>query len=160
MQINGANLRAKMEGNRRQSEALLKHGGEQMLARVLLHVVEAARPVDAAVDIRTFRATVDNVNDFVAFIADVEDICIRDLAQVVRLAARSRVKSRTIQNQSPDSGSNSRVYIRRKNFAAHDPRGEFAFESVVVVQAACRHSFIQGTRNAARAARPRYICSR
>src|ERR1700704_246506 len=143
MQINGANLRAEMERDRRQSESLLKHGGEQMLPSVLLHVVEAARPVDAAVDIRTFRATVDNVNDFVAFVADVEDICISDLAQVVRLAAGGRVKSRTIQNQPPDGSSNSRVYIRRKNLAAHDPRGEFAFESVVVVQAACGHNFIQ-----------------
>jgi len=41
-QINGANLLAKMVGNRGQSETLLKHGGEQMLSGVLLHVVEAA----------------------------------------------------------------------------------------------------------------------
>src|SRR6267378_2645925 len=112
-----------MKGSRGQAEPLLEHGGKQMLAGVLLHVVKPARPVDAADHIRTFRAAVDDMNDFVAFIADVEDICIGDLAQVVRLAAGGRVKGRTIQNQSPDGASNSRVYIGRKNLAAHDPRG-------------------------------------
>src|SRR5713226_4834373 len=45
-QIYGANLGSEMEGNRGASEALLKHGREQVLASVLLHVVETARPVD------------------------------------------------------------------------------------------------------------------
>src|SRR2546423_716951 len=47
-QIDGAQFASEMERNRGQAEAFLKHGGQQMLAGVLLHVVETAGPVDAA----------------------------------------------------------------------------------------------------------------
>src|ERR1700731_1869679 len=53
-QIDGAQFASKVEGNRGQSEALLKHGGQQVLAGMLLHVVEAPRPVDAALGFAEF----------------------------------------------------------------------------------------------------------
>src|ERR1700687_3707105 len=46
--VNGRELGPEMEGNRGQPEAFLKHGRQQVLAAVLLHVIEAASPVDAA----------------------------------------------------------------------------------------------------------------
>jgi hypothetical protein len=39
-----------MEGDGLEAEQFDEGGGEQMLGRVLLHVVEAARPVNLAVD--------------------------------------------------------------------------------------------------------------
>src|SRR5260370_19978132 len=51
-----SDLGSEMEGNRGQAEAFLKHGRQKMLAGVLLHVVEAPRPVDAAVHFRIRRA--------------------------------------------------------------------------------------------------------
>src|SRR3989454_7089834 len=42
-QIDGAQFASEMERNRGQAEAFLKHGGQQMLTGVLLHVVETAR---------------------------------------------------------------------------------------------------------------------
>ncbi len=73
-QINRADFGSEMEGNRGQAEAFLKHGRQKMLAGMLLHVVEAPRPVDAAVHFRICWTAVDDVNDFVARIADVENI--------------------------------------------------------------------------------------
>src|SRR5262249_38299698 len=73
-QIDCASLGAEMEGNCGQSKALLKHGRKQMLAGVLLHVVEAAWPIDAAVHIRTVRPAVEEVNDFVAFLPDIQNV--------------------------------------------------------------------------------------
>ena len=37
-----------MEADGVQAEELLEHGGEQVLPGVLLHVIEAARPIDFA----------------------------------------------------------------------------------------------------------------
>ena len=41
---------AKVKRNRWAAESLLKHRREQVLAGVLLHVIETARPIDAAVN--------------------------------------------------------------------------------------------------------------
>jgi hypothetical protein len=57
-----------------------------MLAGVLLHVIEAARPVDATKDVRTAGAPVNYVNNFLTIVADIENIRIPDFPQVVRLA--------------------------------------------------------------------------
>src|SRR6266436_5695337 len=49
-QIDSADGFAQMERNRNESKTLLKNRGQQVLAGVLLHVIEATRPVDAAVN--------------------------------------------------------------------------------------------------------------
>ena len=135
-QINGAEVRPKMKGDRWPPVALLKHGREQVLSGVLLHVIEAARPVDAAEHIRTAGLAVDDMNDFVAFIAHVEHVGVADFAQIVWLASRGRVERGAIQNQAPDLCRDSGIHVRRKDFAMHDPRVEFCFESVVVIESA------------------------
>ena len=61
-----------MKRDRRPSEALLKHGRKQMLAGMLLHVIEAARPIDAAKDVRAAGAPVNYVNYFVAVVGKPE----------------------------------------------------------------------------------------
>ena len=48
-EIDGGALGAQVKADGLQPEELLEHGGEQVLAGVLLHVVEAARPIDGAV---------------------------------------------------------------------------------------------------------------
>ncbi len=98
-----------MKRNRGQAEAFLKHGRQKMLAGMLLHVVEAPRPVDAAVHFRICWTAVDDVNDFVAFISDIEDIGVADLPQIVWLAPRSGVERRAIKNQFPDASRDSGV---------------------------------------------------
>jgi hypothetical protein len=85
-----------MERNRRQAEAFLKHGREQVLASVLLHVIEAARPVDAAVHVRIQWLAIDQVQNLIAFIAHVEDVGIPDFAQIVGLASGRGVERRAV----------------------------------------------------------------
>jgi hypothetical protein len=57
-----------------------------MLAGMLLHVIEAARPVDAGMDVRTAGAPVNYVDNFLTVVADIENIRVPDFPQVVRLA--------------------------------------------------------------------------
>src|SRR5262249_42757279 len=58
-QIDAAHLLAEMKRSRRQAKTLLKHGGEEMLAGVLLHVIEAARPVDVTFDAALAQRAID-----------------------------------------------------------------------------------------------------
>ena len=100
-QIDGANLGSEMEGNRRASEAFLKHGGEEMLAGVLLHVVEAARPVDAALRFAGIQRSINDVDDFIFVLAHVQNIGVAKFPEVVRLAAGTRIKSSAIEDDFP-----------------------------------------------------------
>src|SRR5215471_11716583 len=128
-----------MERNSGPPEALLKHCGQQMLPRVLLHVIEPARPVDAAFYLRIVWPSVDNVKDFFARVANVEDVRIADFAQIIRLPARRRIKSGAVEDKAPGISSDSRVQVRRKDFAIHDARGEFRLKCVVVIEPARGH---------------------
>src|SRR5262245_15711383 len=49
-QVDGADGFTEMKRNGGKTETLLKDGGEQVLASVLLHMIEAARPVNAAIN--------------------------------------------------------------------------------------------------------------
>jgi hypothetical protein len=79
-QVNRAHVRPKMKGHRWPAKALLKHRRQQMLSRMLLHVIESPFPVEAARDIRASGAAVNYVHDFVAIIADIEYIRIPDFS--------------------------------------------------------------------------------
>jgi hypothetical protein len=69
-----------MERDRRSPIALLKHRREQVLPSVLLHVIEASRPVDATENVRTVGAAIDDMNNFVAIVAYVEHIGVSDFS--------------------------------------------------------------------------------
>src|SRR4029077_425903 len=78
-EVNGRDLRAQMKRDGGQSEALLKNRREEMLSGVLLHVVEAAIPVDATLYVSEFERAVDDMDDLIIFIPDVEDTCAGNL---------------------------------------------------------------------------------
>src|SRR5260370_8245259 len=111
-----------------------------MLAGVLLHVVEAPRPVDAAVHFRICWTAVDDVTYFVTFISDVEYVGVADLAQIVWLASGRGVERRAVKNQFPDASRDSRVHVPREHFPIHHPRGEFFFNSTSVINTPLRHT--------------------
>ena len=117
-----------MKRNRRPSIALLKHGREQVLPGVLLHVIEASRPVDAAIHVRIRRAAVNDVKNFFSLISHVEHVRIADLPQIMRLPAGSRVKSRAVEKQAPGGSRNPALHVRRKYFAIDNPRSELLQE--------------------------------
>src|SRR5215470_7525087 len=128
-----------MERNGGPPEALLKHCGQQMLPRMLLHVVEPARPVDASLHIWIVRSAVDNVKDFFARVANIEHICIADFAQVVRLPAGRWIKSGAVEDKTPGVSRNSGAHVRRQDLAIHDACGEFRLKCVVVIEPARGH---------------------
>ena len=106
---------------------------------MLLHVIEAARPVDATKDVRTTGAPVNYVNDFLIIVADIENIRVPDFSQVMRLATRTRIERRSIQNQAEDGSRDSQMHVGRKKFTMHNPRLKLLFECIVIIESACRH---------------------
>jgi hypothetical protein len=122
-----------MKGDRGPAVSLLKHRREQVLSRVLLHMIESPRPVNAAEDIRAFRATVDDVNDFLPIVANIQNVGVSYFAYIVGLATRSRIESGAIQNQTPDLRRNSGIHVRRQQLTIQDACGELFLEGIVVV---------------------------
>src|ERR1700674_496626 len=139
-QIDGTQFASEMEGNRKQAEAFLKHGGQQVLAGVMLHVVEAAGPVDAAFRFAEFDGLVNSVDDFVLSIADVDDVGIAQLAEVVWLASGSRIEGGAIQNDFPGWGFGFGEGRNQSRLTTDDPCGEFRIERIVVIEPARGHS--------------------
>jgi hypothetical protein len=75
-----------------------------MLAGVLLHVVEAAGPVNATLHFSGIEYLVDNVDDFISIVTYVENVGVAKLADVVWLPAGSGVESGAIENDFPGRG--------------------------------------------------------
>lgn len=69
-------------------EALADEARADVLARMLLHVVKAARPVDLAGDaLSHLEGLVTKVRDDAAFLVDLEHVRLAQNAGVIRLAA-------------------------------------------------------------------------
>jgi hypothetical protein len=88
--------------------------GKQVLAGVLLHVVEPARPIHRAMHAiaNVRRAVIHDVHDRAAiFVDDVDDAQGPDGADVERLTARSGIEGGavTVASNSRREGSSSRT---------------------------------------------------
>ena len=74
---------------------LLEYGGEQVLAGVLLHVVEAARPVDGAFDLRdAAERRIEHVRDAILFVDHFDHADAGERAEVEGLASGGWDKTR------------------------------------------------------------------
>ena len=92
--VDGRAFRAEVKADGSKSEQLFEDGGEEVLAGVLLHVVEAAVPVDGAIDGAGVERRGEAVRDAVVLVDDVEDRDAADRAGVERLAAGGRDRRR------------------------------------------------------------------
>jgi len=72
--VNRANLPTQMKRHRGPPVALLKHRRQQMLAGMLLHVIEAPPPVDAAIHRAGSHRPIDHVHDLLSLIAHVQHV--------------------------------------------------------------------------------------
>src|SRR5215469_10512870 len=117
----------------------LKHRRQQVLAGVLLHVVEAARPIDKTFYFNAFEPAVNNVNDFLLAVAYLQNLRITNLSEVVRLTARSRIKGRLIQDCLPCGGLVSPGVRVGGGITTQDSSRKFSLEGVVVIKPACCH---------------------
>jgi hypothetical protein len=92
-----AAVRAQVEAHRVQAEELFKNGRQKMLAGVLLHVVEAAFPIDGAVGVSGCHGRAQAMSDALAFVDDIDHRPARNRAGIGRLAARSGVERGVVE---------------------------------------------------------------
>ena len=95
--IDGARFDAQMETHGLCVEQVDQHGRQKMLARVLLHVIEAALPVDDARDLAGLERRGYLMRDPTVFIHYLRDVNRAQLSDVVRLATGSGIKSGAIE---------------------------------------------------------------
>jgi hypothetical protein len=86
-QINGAQFRSQVKRNRGPAEAFLKHGRQKMLPRVLLHMIEAARPFNATVHRPPAKFAVNDMQNFLAVVPDIQHVGFAKTPQIMRLPA-------------------------------------------------------------------------
>ena len=109
-----------------------------MLPSVLLHVIEAPRPVNASFDTANIDGTVDHVNDRVVLLPHVQNICVAQFAQIIRLAAGGGIEQCLIQNRGP-ARRKSRIFGFRDQLATQNLRGKILLERIIVIKPAGCH---------------------
>lgn len=100
-----------------------------MLATVLLHVIEAAGPIDATLDLRSVHGRLGDMDNALAFLEDFQDRRIGNPAKVVWLAAGSRIEGGPIQTDAAPVGA-----------PVHNRGREVAQVGIVVVEALGRQT--------------------
>ena len=93
-QLDVAETLAEVEGRRLPAESILGHGRQEVLPRVLLHVIEAARPVEAKCRRAPGHGAFEEVPDPVRRLLDVEDGDAREESPIGRLAAPFGIEDR------------------------------------------------------------------
>ena len=140
-EIDGGSKAPEMERFGLEAKKFDERGGKQMLAGVLLHVIDPARPIDLALnranrkcgggvvhhvvrhtcwrrDRRSWRRAERQIRDF-------QDFDFAETAEVVGLAAGSGVERRAVQNNFPAVAF---------TLAGNDVRLEFLLKRIVVIQ--------------------------
>ena len=98
-QVDGRVLGAEMKALGPGVQQAIEGRRQHVLAGVLLHVIEAAGPVDRAADPRGVRRAIDDMQDPpIVGVDDVQDLRARQRADVERLAARGRIERRPIED--------------------------------------------------------------
>ena len=115
-----------MEAHVVAGEAGAEHPGNDVLAAVLLHVVEAAVPVDGAGEGGAdLHRDIHGVENRAVLLLDVQDLRLAQGAEVTGLAAALRVEGRAVQ------GHEEAIFA---GVTAEDPGGEGFQVGVGVVE--------------------------
>src|SRR5258708_22607683 len=109
-----------------------------MLAGVLLHMVETARPVNAAVNAPWGHGAVHHMKDAVFVVANIKNVGIAELAEIVRLPSGSGIQQGLIQDDSPMRGE-AGILSLRDRFATQHLGAEIILKRIVVVETARLH---------------------
>ena len=97
--VDGHGIRAQVEAHVVAVEGTAQHTGDDVLAGVLLHMIEAARPVDMAADLRAHRQlTVAQVGDDAVLLVYVQHPGIPQRAVVGGLSAALGIEGGTVQH--------------------------------------------------------------
>ncbi len=105
-----------MKAGRPHSRTAIERGREEVLARVLLHVIESARPVDLARYGRAgFNGCFEDVPDPFVGIHDVDDANAAKRPRIVGLAARGWIERGLIEHDFKScAGLFARQHARRE----------------------------------------------
>src|SRR5215472_18221124 len=95
--VNGARFNTQMKAHRMRVEQIDEHGGQQMLSGVLLHMIEAALPMDNAADFDGFERRRNLVRDPAVFIDYLRYVNAAQLSGVEGLAARGGIEGSAIE---------------------------------------------------------------
>ncbi len=106
-QIDAGRIGAEMKRDGRQTEAFKKDGGKEVLAAVLLHVIETAGPIEAGRNGTLAELGVNDMQNLIAIVANVKNAGLAELAEVIRLAAGRRIKGGLIEQDAPSGRDDS-----------------------------------------------------
>src|SRR4029077_928551 len=109
-----------------------------MLAGVLLHMVETARPVNAAVNAPRGHRTVHHMKNAVFVVPNGQNVGIDEFAEIVRLPPGSGIQQGLIQDDSPMWGE-AGVFSLRDRLAAQHLGREIILKRIIVVETATSH---------------------
>ena len=96
-QVDRGARRAEVEAHRMQRIQLLEHGREQVLAGVLLHVVEAARPIDRARNFVRRHRCGQAVRDAFVLIRDFATATPPSVPRSIGLTAGGRIEGGAVE---------------------------------------------------------------
>src|SRR5260370_33217757 len=112
-----------------------------MLAGVLLHVIEAARPMDAAVNPPLGHGAVHHVNDAVFMLLNIEHIGIAQFAKIIRLPTGGGIQQGLVQKDTPARTEAVVLSLGHWHRTQHLGR-EVILQGIVVVGAVSCHRSI------------------
>ena len=112
--VDGGGFDAHVEAERGQRVQLLEDGREQVLAGVLLHVIEAARPVDAAGDlVGSVEGRVQDVRDAILLLDHLDDAGdTARVSEIERLAAGGGIERGAVEIDAQAAGVGSTTRAR------------------------------------------------
>ena len=128
-----------MEGNRGAAKAFLEHRRKKVLAGMLLHVIETARPLHATLNWSGREFAIDDMQNVIFGVAHIENFGVAEPSKIVRLAAGRGIKRRAIEQYFPGRHRARFRGDRGGGFAAEDFRLELLQVRIVVVEAAGCH---------------------
>jgi hypothetical protein len=143
VKVDGRDVTAEMKGHGGKPEQLKECRRKQVLAGVLLHVVDATWPIDGASHLAWFNRGGRVMHDTMAVVSirHFDHIRTAQLSRIVRLPARGGVKRGAIEDDAP-----SLAEVFRIGFARQDIRVELAQKRVVVIKAVGQFPSSQNAR--------------
>jgi len=103
-QVDGGRVRAQVEAQRPRAAHAQNRRGQHVLSGVLLHVIEAAGPIDLAVDVLAWCQTrlLDDVSDPAVFLIEhIDDPQAAQCPGVERLTAGGGIEGRPVERDRP-----------------------------------------------------------
>ena len=134
VEVDRDDVRAHVEADVVAVEALADEARADVLARMLLHVVEAARPVDLAGDaLSHLEGLVTKVRDDAVFLVNLKHVRLAQNAGVIRLAAALGVEGRLRE----DNGVAALHLV-----AGDDGGGKALLKGIFIVEFSCFHGVL------------------